>query len=219
MLAPRRVYGRRSKPLGVARKAALAKLPDIEIRLDGVLPGTLEPQSLFPNLASHTAHLEIGFGTGEHLAELAQQHPHHIFLGAEPYIAGVSSLLKTIQAKEIKNIRLYPADGLALLAALAAGSLDHAYLLFPDPWPKKRHHGRRFIQPETVREFARVIRPGGTLLLASDHRDLAAWMTDHMQSSTAFSRLENPPPTLRTRYAHKALAVGKALHYIQFIRI
>jgi tRNA (guanine-N7-)-methyltransferase len=163
-------------------------------------------------------HLEIGAGTGEHVAELAAANPADLFLAAEPYQAGVANLMRIIIAQNIPNIRIYPNDGLALLKALQTASIDHAYLLFPDPWPKTRHSDRRFLQAETLAEFTRVVRPGGSLLLASDDPGMQAWMHTHMASQTEFTRQNHAPHEPITRYAAKGLAAGKTLQYLYFIR-
>jgi len=220
-VAPRRTYGRRSKPLTLGRKAAMGRLAEYEIQLEGMAAGTLDPNIFFPSgLAgkNKTVHLEIGCGTGEHVAAIAAANPDDLFLAAEPYTTGVASLLKTVQENHLQNVRIYPDDGLALLTALRAGGIAHAYLLFSDPWPKQRHHTRRFIQPETVAEFARILRPGGTLLLASDDKPLVNWMLKHMQACAAFSPLPPPENPIPTRYAQKAMAAGKPLFYLPFRR-
>ncbi len=217
-IQPRRVYGRRYKPLGTFRTAALQKLPEVAVDLGAATAGDTAPETLFSISVSKTVHLEIGFGTGEHLAALASAHPDHLFLGAETYVAGISYLLKMIQEQNLSNIRIYPDDGLALLQALKTASVDHAYLLFPDPWPKLHHHKRRFIQDETLAEFARVIRPGGTLLLASDDAPLVAWMRRHTHNNADFTAAPDYMYRPQTPYAIKALAAGKNLFYLPFLR-
>lgn len=225
-IQPRRTYGRRSKPLRASRRAALELLNEIGILLNGIDAGTLAPEKLFSKIMPSAVHLEIGFGTGEHVAAMAVAHPADIFLAAEPYMAGVATLIKNLQANNLLNIRVYPADGLALLMALTSNSVDHAYVLFPDPWPKKRHHERRFIQPETLDEFVRVLRPGGTLLLGSDDPGMVDWMLSHAVAHPAFSWTarcaadwQTPPTGIYSRYAEKACAAGKPLYYLQFRRV
>ncbi len=219
-IQPRRTYGRRSKPLGVVRKAAIQKLPDYEIKLEGVKPASITREKLCSSLtpSAKRLHLEIGFGTGEHPAAMAAANPGDLFLAAEPYVAGLANLMRMITEQNITNLRLYPYDGLAVLRALAPATLDCAYLLFPDPWPKNRHHDRRFIQTETVAEFARVIRPGGSLLLASDDPPLAAWMLKYASACPDFTRQSPSPYEPKTRYAAKAIAAGRTPQYLYFIR-
>ncbi len=223
MIEPRRVYGGRYKPLGKTRKEALEQLPDYEIKLDGLARGTLNPKNLSDVKA---VHLEIGSGTGEHLVHLAAQNPHDLFLCAEPFIAGTAYLVKQIIDQQIKNICTYPNDGMALLQALQTASINHAYVLFPDPWPKKRHAFRRFIQKESIEELARVIRSQGTLLLASDDEQMIDWMLMHTLPCKAFQWTNKSSAEWRTpplghshsRYAAKALEAEKPLYYLSFAR-
>jgi tRNA (guanine-N7-)-methyltransferase len=221
-IEPRQVYGGRAKALGPVRVAAINRLPEFEIKLDGVMAGTLNPPFLFPFSleaeGKNRIHLEIGCGTGEHTAELAIANPDDLFLAAEPYQAGVANLMRIITTQNISNIRIYPNDGLALLKALKTASIDQAYLLFPDPWPKQRHHDRRFMQPETLTEFTRVVRPGGSLLLASDDSGMQAWMAAHMAACDDFTPQIPSPYQPQTRYAAKGLAAGKQPRYLYFIR-
>ena len=215
VIEPRRVYGGRAKALGPVRLEAINRLPEFEIKLDGITAGALDPRAL---MQAKRMHLEIGCGTGEHTVELAAANPNNLFLAAEPYQAGVANLMRMIMAKNIPNIRIYPNDGLALLRALAPASIDHAYLLFPDPWPKKRHHDRRFMQTETLTEFARVVRAGGSLLLASDHAGMQNWMRAHMAQNHEFLQQTHAPHQPQTRYATKGLAAGKQPEYLYFLR-
>lgn len=223
MIEPRRVYGGRYKPLSTSRKTALTRLPDYEIKLDGMAHGALNPRSM---MNAKTVHLEIGSGTGEHQVHLATQHPDELFLCAEPFVAGTAYLIKQIIEQQIENIRTYPDDGMALLQALQSASIDHAYILFPDPWPKNRHHVRRFIRDETLSELARVIRVEGTLLLASDNIPMVDWMLAHMLPRRDFrwinqsvAECRQPPAGhIHSRYAGKALEQGKPLYYLSFIR-
>lgn len=222
-IQPRRVYGRRHKPLGKTRKEALSSLSDYEIRLNDIAHGTFDPRSI---KKTKTVHLEIGSGTGEHLVHLAVQYPDDLFLTAEPFIAGTANLIKQVTDSDIKNIRTYPDDGMALLQALQPQSVDHAYVLFPDPWPKKRHAMRRFIQKATVDELARVIRPGGELLLATDDPGMLNWMLSHMMPRQDFNWINQSladcavplPGHIHSRYAKKAIAEQKSLYYLLFMR-
>lgn len=222
-IQPRRVYGRRHKPLGKTRKEALESLPNYEIQVANVAAGTFNPRSL---QNAQSIHLEIGSGTGEHLVHLAAQHPDDLFLTAEPFIAGTANLIKQIVDHHISNIRTYPDDGMALLQALQSQSIDHAYVLFPDPWPKKRHAMRRFVQHATVDELARVIRRAGNLLLATDDLGMLDWMLSHMIARPDFKWINQDlaecasplPGHIHSRYAKKAIECQKPLYYLSFRR-
>ncbi len=226
LIHPPQIHGRRGSAPSAARRAAMAKFADYEIALPAA-PGILEPTSLFssPPLAScfSRLHLEIGYGDGMHLAALAAAHPQDGFLGTDIYTAGTSNLMKLLLDQDLQNIRLSDQGGLAVLQALASHSIDHIYLLFPDPWPKARHHQRRFIQPHGVAEIARTLKPNGTLLLASDHAELTKWMRDHVMASSVFTLAAetNAPPAghILTRYAQRGQQAGRTLTYLTFLRI
>ena len=117
----------------------------------------IDPAALFGRRAE--LHLEIGFGAGEHLLRLARMHPEHDFIGCEPFENGVAALLPRVAEEGLENIRIHHGDARDLLDVLPAGGLARCYLLYPDPWPKKKHHRRRFVQPETLDQLARAIMP------------------------------------------------------------
>ena len=155
----RTLYGRRKgHRLRAGQQARLdAALATFGISLP--LPGCLDPAAMFVPPAEATW-IEIGFGGGEHLAHMAAAHPERGFIGCEPYLNGVASLAKAIEDPGLNNIRLFMGDGLELLDALPAASIAGLFLLFPDPWPKTRHHKRRFIQPQALDALARILRDG-----------------------------------------------------------
>src|SRR4051794_2408820 len=160
MEPPRRqVWGRRHGPrLRPHRQRLLeTRLPELAVELPG--EGELDPLALFgPRVRA--VWLEIGFGGGEHLAALARDHPEVGFLGAEPFVNGVARLLSWIEQSGLANVRIVMDDARLLLRALVGRSIRRAFILFPDPWPKLRHHKRRIVNPATVVELARVLRPG-----------------------------------------------------------
>ncbi len=170
------------------------------------------------------AWLEVGFGAGEHLIWQAERNPDVLLIGAEPYINGVAKLLSEIEDKQLKNIRILPNDVRPLLDAMPDASLSRVFVLFPDPWPKKRHWERRFIGPENLNRLARLIKPGAELRLATDDKSLLPWMTSHTRKHPAFQWniakchdwLTRPDDWPATRYELKAIK-GRP-YFLRFTR-
>lgn len=221
---PRAFFGRRSgKKLHGGQQALFdATLPDLEI----VLTGSLDPSSLFPDASKLI--VEIGYGGGEHLALEAASHPDTGYIGCEVFTGGIGKMVQTIAAEGLGNIRLYTDDALKLLTALPDASLDEVYLLYPDPWPKTRHHKRRFVSPTTLAELARVIRPGGLFHFATDIEDYANWTLAHIVRSPAFAFVSRQPGDWHqpypgwqpTRYEQKARREGRMISfYLSFARL
>ena len=153
--------------------------------------------------------LEIGFGGGEHLAAQAAAHPEIGFIGCEPFINGVSSLLVLLDGQESENVRVFSEDARLLMRALPEGSIARAFLLFPDPWPKRRHEGRRFVNPEALDLLARVLADNAEFRVATDHAVLQAWMPPRIAEHPEFVLLdrvtERPDGWAPTRYEAKAI--------------
>ena len=166
-----------------------------------------------PRAAGGNVWLEIGFGGGEHLAEQAARNPQVRLIGAEPFVNGVASAVRHLHDRGVQNVRLHQGDARELVAALPNASVDRIFILFPDPWPKARHHKRRLMQPEFIAELGRVLRPGGDLRFATDWRDYAAWTLERMLKDPAFrwtaetARDWRAPPEdhVTTRYEEKRL--------------
>ena len=161
--------------------------------------------------------LEIGFGAGEHLLAQAAHHPETLYIGCEPFINGVAKCLAGIDQQRLKNIRLFTQDARVLMEALPAQSMDEIFILFPDPWPKTRHHKRRLVNAQTLAMLARVHKPGGRLLIATDHEDYSAWILEHLLSSPHYQWLaraqadwKTPPSDwTQTKYQRKTSAQGR----------
>jgi len=196
-------------------------LPKLAIEL-GTPPPT-DLGELFP-AAIDGVRLEIGFGGGEHLIAQAEQHPHTGFIGVEPFVNGMAKALAAIEAKQLANIRLHFGDATFLLEWLPPAALARVDLLYPDPWPKRRHWKRRFVQDRSVAEIARVLRPGGEFRFASDIPDYAAWTLAHVLRSSAFEWTAERaddwrqpwPGFFRTRYEAKAEREGRVPCYLIF---
>jgi tRNA (guanine-N7-)-methyltransferase len=215
-----RSFGRtRGRRLHKSRSAILETLlPKLLIALHDEAPATcnLQPATLF---STHSCPLwfEIGFGGGEHLVEQARRHPEINFIGCEPYINGMASLLVAIDKDKLTNIRLYDGDARELLEKLPDNSIERLFILFPDPWPKARHHKRRIINKNSLKLFYRVLQPGGLLRLATDHEDYGAWMLENLLAfgkfrwtATSSNDWKNPPADwAATRYQAKAEAEGR----------
>ena len=228
MAARRNTYGRRQgRPLRAARKALLdTALPGLELALPEEGGLRIDPAALFDRVPEKLF-LEIGFGGGEHLAWQVAQHPEAGFLAAEYFITGVASLLGQLpDGGADAPLRLYTGDARDLLEALPDGCLDRIFIIFPDPWPKRRHRKRRLIQRATLDLLARVLKDGGELRFATDDRGYLCWALERLTVHPAFAWQVAGPADWRhrtgdwppTRYEEKALAAGRRPAYLRFRR-
>jgi tRNA (guanine-N7-)-methyltransferase len=227
MEPPRRqIWGRRQGPrLRAGRQHMLDHvLPQLTFPLPHEAQ-TLDPASLFPAGMSEVW-LEIGFGGGEHLAEQARLNPGVAILGVEPFLNGVASLLSLLAANRAGNVRVLVDDARLLLRSLRTDSIARAFVLFPDPWPKLRHHKRRIINPDTVRQLARVLKPRAELRLATDDTDYSRAMLEALLRNGRFEWLAQsaadwqtrPSDWPSTRYEQKAIAAARRPAYLKFTR-
>jgi len=224
----RSLFGRRQgRPLGIERQGAMdTLLPKIKIPEDKLTEDhSCSPSTLFSApLSSYW--LEIGFGQGEHVAALSAQNPQTGYMGAEPYVNGMAAFLKKIEDKPTDNIRVLMDDGMMIALSLAPASLDGIYILNPDPWHKKRHHKRRIIKQENLDVFARILKPGGQLILTSDVEDLAEWMCTHTcnhpdfiwQAKSKDDWSIPPKDWIPTRYEQKGAKGSKKMVYLLYKR-
>jgi tRNA (guanine-N7-)-methyltransferase len=218
-------FGRRKgHPLRPHQAALMASLLP-RLAVDLAAPPAASLAALFGHAPEEIC-IEIGFGGGEHLAAQAAARPDVGFIGCEPFINGMAKALALIETQNLANIRLHFGDASDLLAWLPASSLARIDLLYPDPWPKRRHWKRRFVQEARIAELARILRPGGIFRFATDWPDYAAWTLERLVRSPLFSwtaeRADDwrRPWTgfTRTRYEAKAVEAGRAPCYLVFRR-
>ena len=170
--------------------------------------------------------LEIGFGGGEHMVHQASQNPNVGFIGCEPYINGVAMLLGKIRDAGCENIRIHPGDARDMFDVLPPESVSRAFLLYPDPWPKKRHHRRRFVTQDHLKPLHSVLKPGAIFRVATDIPDYVRQTLEEAPKA-GFEWLAERPQDWRepwgdwisTRYEQKALREGRTPHYLTFRRL
>ena len=218
-----RLYGRRvGKPLRAHQQSLLeTRLAEVSVAKDG----PIDLRALFPHASSFA--FEVGFGGGEHLAAQARLHPDWGFIGCEPFINGAAKLVAQVVEQKMANVRLHVGDAREVLPRLPDGCLNAFYLLFPDPWPKARHHKRRFVSAKNLSQIARLLRSGGELRIATDIMDYARWTLEHLSAHPAFRWSANraadwrirPDDWPMTRYEQKALNQGRSSVYLRFIRL
>jgi tRNA (guanine-N7-)-methyltransferase len=217
---PLRSYGRIKSRAIKPRQAALMEtlLPALRVPA-----GPVDPSALMPG--AREAWLEIGFGGGEHLAAQAKLRPDVLFIGAEPFQNGVASALRHIDEAGLENVRLHDGDARDLLARLPDASLERVFILFPDPWPKARHHKRRLLQADVAGELARALKPGGRLRFASDWADYVDWSLARLIATPGFAWTAGqasdwrvpPADHVTTRYEEKRLG-DCAPVFLDFVR-
>ena len=220
-----RSYGRRRGRALSARQAGLWRHLLPRLAVAGTAAELASPHRLFPPGISEVW-LEIGFGGGEHLLWQAEQHPEAGLIGCEPFQDGVVKVLAAIAERPATNIRLYADDARGLMRHLPAASIGRVFVLFPDPWPKRRHWKRRLLSEATLAELARVMAPGGELRLATDIADYAAWMLVAVRrqgsfrwtAAAAVDWRERGSDWPQTRYEAKALRAGRRCNYFRFLR-
>lgn len=227
----RAFFGRRlGRPLNSSRAQVLDDLlPVLQVSEKQISQNAdLAPSSLFDGAVKHVT-LEIGFGSGEHLVGLLNQNLDRHYIGAEPYINGMSAFLKDIEEDaDVQNrVRVYMNDALELVRSLEVSSLDRLYILNPDPWHKKKHHKRRIVRPETLDEYARVLKSGAQLIMSSDAPYMSEWMFAYTFNHGAFEWdaecaddwRHEPDGWIRTKYATKGAKGADQMSYLIFTRI
>jgi tRNA (guanine-N7-)-methyltransferase len=218
-------FGRRRGRKLSSRQETLIRelLPSVSLDLTQPAP------SRFADLFGGTAcdvWLEIGFGGGEHLVWQAERNPGFGFIGCEPFIDGIVKVLSAIEARRLNNIRLYAGDARPVLRWLPDGSIARAFVLFPDPWPKKRHRKRRIVSQATLALLARAMRGDAELRIATDIGDYIRTILLAVRSQSDFRWLASSAEDWRvrpadwpaTRYEHKAIREGRRCAYLKLAR-
>ncbi len=219
-----RVYGRRQ---GAALSAARQGRLDHHWPKVGI--NTLDPST---RPADHFDQpfkdywLEVGFGKGEHLAEQAVNQPQVGIIGCEPFLNGVSGLIDLVDSGSLTNVRIFMDDARLLMDSLPDGSIGRAFILFPDPWPKARHHKRRIVSAGNIAALSRILKDGAELRIGTDHMEYCRWIMAHMLSTSDFDWICDSPTDWRlrpddwpaSRYEIKSLEQGRKSSYLRFIR-
>jgi tRNA (guanine-N7-)-methyltransferase len=221
---PNRSFGRiRSRTLK-PRQAALMDTLLPKIAVPDPAAGPIDPRALKPDAAE--VWLEIGFGGGEHMAEQAARRPDVLVIGCEPFLNGVGSALRHVEERDLQNVRLHAGDARLIVSALPDASVDKVFVLFPDPWPKARHHKRRLIQADSLADLARVLKPGGRFRFVTDWKDYAAWTLERAVKEPRLRWLAEGPADWRdapadhvpTRYQDKLLGDTQPV-FLEFERV
>ena len=218
---PIRSFVRREGRITRGQQRALDELwPKYGVTLDRLT----RPELLFGRKAA--VNLEIGFGNGEALAEMAAQQPHQDFIGVEVHRPGVGHLLQLLEQRGIDNVRIVHADAVQVVKQLPDQSLQRVLLFFPDPWHKKRHHKRRIVQAPFVQLLADKLRPGGILHMATDWQDYAEHMLVVMATSEQFRNCagsgqyaDKPDYRPATKFEQRGRRLGHAVWDLLFERI
>jgi tRNA (guanine-N7-)-methyltransferase len=222
----RAFFGRRKGHKLRKKQAELIDTLLPRLAIDVARPAPAEVTALFPPPVRELA-LEIGFGGGENLIAQAVARPATGFIGVEPFVNGMAKALAAIEAAGLRNIRLHFDDATSLIAWLPPASLTRIELIHPDPWPKRRHWKRRFVQDATIAQFARILRRGGDVRFVTDVADYAAWTLRHFIRSADFEWTAQRaddwrnawPDFAGTRYHAKAAHAHRPPCFLVFRRV
>ena len=219
-------FGRRKgKPLSPRREALMeSELP--RLRLDLSAPAPADLKDLFEADVENVC-LEVGFGGGEHLLHRARTTTATGFIGVEPFVGSMAKTVAVVVEEGLSNVRLYDDDAVDVLDWLPGASIDLAYQLYPDPWPKRRHWKRRFINRQNLDRYARVLKPGSEFRFASDIDTYIDWTLRHCRDHEAFVWTAETATDWKvpwhgwpgTRYEAKATREGRVGRYLTFVRI
>jgi len=227
-LTPRRhgTHGRRlGRPLRRGRREALTEwLPKLRVELPYF--GLLDPHDLFSG-SIQRIWLEIGAGNGDHAVWQAEANPDTGVIAVEPFVNGVANLAAQVRAKGLSNVRIVDGDVRPLIDCLPPASLDRVFILFPDPWPKRRHWRRRIVNRAVLDEIARRMRVGAELRIATDHQDYLVWMLQHLRQHPALrwspksadDWRRRPDDWPETRFEAKGAEAGRRSTYLTLTRV
>lgn len=187
--------------------------------------GQLSPRDIF-GTEVQTLHFEIGFGNGEHLLYIMTENPTHHFIGAEPYMNGMSAFIKSLPNPTPDHVKVHADDALMVLNSLPDESVDFLYILNPDPWPKSRHHKRRIVSEKNLDIYARVLKNGAIMIQTTDVDELAEWMLTKTINCPHFDWLAESPADIKTppngwmatRYENKGKEAGRSQTYLIYKR-
>jgi tRNA (guanine-N7-)-methyltransferase len=223
---PRAFFGRRKGHKLRPHQARLMETLLPRLALDLSRPAPADLRALFAEPVTDIA-LEIGFGGGEFMVAQAQERPATGFIGVEPFVNGMAKALAAIESGDLPNIRLHFDDAVSLIGWLPEKSLARIDLIHPDPWPKRRHWKRRFIQDDMIARLGRILRPGGEFRFVTDIADYTAWTLQRLLRSADFEWTarcaddwRNPwPGFIRTRYHAKAAREERTSCFLIFRKI
>ena len=220
------IYGRRKGKGSRQNITSIidSKLPKFAINIEKISKIS-NLKALFPKNINEIW-LEIGFGSGEHLIEQAKVNPKVGFIGIEVYEDGIAKAVSSIVKLGITNVKIYPNDANNLIYALPKMSIQKTFILFPDPWPKKRHSKRRFISSKNLKQLARIMTEGAQLRIATDHPVLLRWSLEQLINNQSFnwdlsgpeSWRKQPSDWFSTRYENKAINAGRKPIYLNFYK-
>ncbi len=224
----KRVYGRRQgRPMHKGRVDVIDTILPIRQIPKDILKedGALSAADIFA-APVQKLHFEIGFGNGEHLLYIMNENPSDFFIGAEPYLNGMSAFLKSLPSPTPNNVRVHMDDALMVLNSLPDAAVDFLYVLNPDPWPKSRHHKRRIISEKNLEVYARVLKDGGIMMQTTDVDELAEWMLTKTINCPHFDWLAEKPEDwktapngwMATRYENKGRYAGRTQTYLIYRR-
>jgi tRNA (guanine-N7-)-methyltransferase len=220
----------KNNPIKTFSRRLSRSLRDSQTELiDKFLPKIrIDPSSDFAQIRGNYTQicLEIGFGNGDFTTSIALAHPNNLYIGAEPFLNGVASLLRKIQENSISNIRIFHDDVRILLSGIPHNYLDKIFIICPDPWPKKKHHKRRLVQMQLLEELAKHLKIKGKIEIVTDHLDYAGWILDESlkcQSLKIHSRhLEDhrnlDQDWIYTKYQKRGLNLGSNIYYFRLIK-